>query len=192
MTGTHSRPPKDDETAIEAPFRLVISPSDEARWAHVTEPAGGKDAKKHVELWHSRLGNLGLRADGSAFTDEKNAGRRIIRAVWARDRDRMSPGDWRNPKSGLPLPDDNDPFQDVARRGGSPHAGAGSPPRPCASDGRTSRRFPWPLVRCGYRAWAPGWICTAPGTRCRTPVVQSARSSGGITLRPWAAINSCV
>ena len=110
-TGTHSRPPKDDETAIEAPFRLVISPSDEARWAHVTDPAGGKDAKQHVELWHSRLGNLGLRADGSAFTDEKNAGRRIIRAVWARDRDRMAPGDWRDPKSGLPAPDDNDPFR---------------------------------------------------------------------------------
>jgi hypothetical protein len=109
--GTLSRPPKDDETAIEAPFRLVISPGDEARWAHVTEPAGGKDANQHVELWHSRLGNLGLRADGTPFTDEKNAGRRIVRAVWARDRDRMAPGDWRDPQSGLPAPNDNDPFR---------------------------------------------------------------------------------
>ena len=110
-TGTHSHPPKDDETAIEAPFRLVISPSDEARWAHVTEPAGGKDANQHVELWHSRLGNLGLRADGSPFTDERNSSRRIIRAVWARDRDRMAPADWRDPKSGLPTAGDNDPFR---------------------------------------------------------------------------------
>ncbi len=109
--GTHSRPPKPDETSIEAPFRLVISPSEEARWAHVTEPAGAQGASQHVELWHSRLGNLGNRADGSTFTDEKNARRRIVRAIWARDRDRMAPADWRDPTRNKPDHGDNDPFR---------------------------------------------------------------------------------
>jgi hypothetical protein len=110
-TGTHSRPPRDDETSIEAPFRLVISPSDEARWAHVAEPAAASDAKQHVELWHSRLGNLGTRADGSTFTDEKNSRRRIVRAVWTRDRDRMATADWRDPTRNKPDHSDADPFR---------------------------------------------------------------------------------
>jgi hypothetical protein len=109
--GTHSRPPKPDETSIEAPFRLVISPSEEARWAHVTEPAGAQGASQHVELWHSRLGNLGNRPDGSTFTDEKNARRRIVRAIWARDRDRMAPADWRDPTRNKPDHGDSDPFR---------------------------------------------------------------------------------
>lgn len=109
--GTHSRPPRDDETAIEAPFRLIISPSDEARWAHANEPVAGGDDAQHVELWHSRLGNLGTRPDGSPYTDEKNAGRRIVRAIWARDRDRMATADWQNPASGLPKHANDDPFR---------------------------------------------------------------------------------
>jgi hypothetical protein len=109
--GTHSRPPKPDETSIEAPFRLVISPSEEARWAHVTEPAGAQGASQHVELWHSRLGNLGNRADGSTFIDEKNARRRIVRAIWARDRDRMATADWRDPTRNKPDHGDSDPFR---------------------------------------------------------------------------------
>src|SRR6478609_3761762 len=50
-----SRRPTDRETSIEAPFRLVISPSTEARWSHATDPVPAADEQHHVELWHSRL-----------------------------------------------------------------------------------------------------------------------------------------
>ena len=109
--GTHSRPPTEDETAIEAPFRLIISPSDEARWAHADQPVAAADAERHIELWHSRLGSLGTRADGSTFVDEKNASRRIVRAVWTRDRDRMTAADWQDATKGLPKHTDTDPFR---------------------------------------------------------------------------------
>ncbi|WP_353641773.1 hypothetical protein [Mesorhizobium sp. WSM2239] len=92
----YSYPPGALETAIEAPYRLIISPSDEGRWSHSLEPVTSKNAS-HVELWHSRLGHLKLDADGNKKIDERNAGRRIVRAVWARDRDRVTPNAWRDP-----------------------------------------------------------------------------------------------
>jgi len=47
------REPKATETAIEAPYRLIISPSELAGWVHAASPV-----KHHgrVELWHTRLG----------------------------------------------------------------------------------------------------------------------------------------
>src|SRR5262245_28211158 len=40
-------------SAIEAPWRLIISPHSEGRWAHSAQPV--KDSGK-IELWHTRLG----------------------------------------------------------------------------------------------------------------------------------------
>ncbi len=54
-----SRPAAQLETAIEAPFRLVISPSDRGGWAHANLPVAADDAPHRVELWHSRLGRAG-------------------------------------------------------------------------------------------------------------------------------------
>lgn len=95
-----SRPPTNGETAIEAPYRLVISPSTEARWAHADSPVSSKDSAHHVELWHSRLAVAGNTPDGTAITDERNATRRIVRAVWARDRDTVGDA-WRDPGENL-------------------------------------------------------------------------------------------
>ncbi|MEO7067718.1 MAG: methyl-accepting chemotaxis protein [Rhodanobacter sp.] len=106
----HSRPPAADETAIEAPYRLIISPSTEARWVHALEPVVADDAAEHVELWHSRLGNLGTRVDGSTFVDERSTSRRIVRAVWTRDRDQMAKADWQETARNLPKHTDN-PFR---------------------------------------------------------------------------------
>ena len=85
-----SREPEQFETAIEAPYRLIISPSAVGGWAHATEPVTADDAPHRVELWHSRLG---VRTSGpdDAVVDEALAHQRIIRAVWARDREAM---DW--------------------------------------------------------------------------------------------------
>ncbi|QSX75883.1 hypothetical protein HIV01_005075 [Lysobacter arenosi] len=105
-----SYPPKQDETAIEAPYRLVISPGSEARWAHVNVPCAAANAPHHIELWHSRLGNAGKASDGTPAVDEHNTVRRIVRAIWTRDRDTMAQADWQNPTSANPGHSNNDPF----------------------------------------------------------------------------------
>ncbi|MEO8122606.1 MAG: hypothetical protein ABI633_01000 [Burkholderiales bacterium] len=102
--------PTPDETAIEAPYRLMLSPGSEARWIHANEPSVAGDAATHVELWHTRLGNAKLNADGTVSGDERNAGRRIVRAIWARDRDTTAKDDWQDPTSGRPG-HGNDPFR---------------------------------------------------------------------------------
>ncbi len=106
-----SYPPTADETAIEAPYRLVISPGNEARWLHVTEPFSATDAPRHIELWHTRLGNAKQNADGTVSGDERNSGRRIVRAIWARDRDTVNKDDWQDPTSSKPGHSNNDPFR---------------------------------------------------------------------------------
>ncbi|MFG3002073.1 hypothetical protein [Streptomyces sp. NPDC048340] len=104
-----SRRPAADETAVEAPFRLVLSPSDEASWAHAVHPVAALDAPGHIELWHSRLAVGAARPDGSVVPDEHNRRRRIVRAVWARDRDWMA-DQWKQ-QSYLAGHATNDPFR---------------------------------------------------------------------------------
>jgi hypothetical protein len=110
ISGIHSHPPADDETSIEAPYRLIISPSVEARWAHANAPVTAADEYRHVELWHSRLATVATSADGSTFTDEKNRTRRIVRALWTRDRDSMAEADWKDPQKNEPEHSDS-PFR---------------------------------------------------------------------------------
>ena len=76
------RAPTSAETAIEAPFRLLLSPSARGGWAHASEPVEDAERTGRVELWHSRLGVRG--ADGTV--DEASMAQRIVRAVWTRDR----------------------------------------------------------------------------------------------------------
>jgi hypothetical protein len=61
------RDPAWNQTAIEVPWFLVLSPSKQARWSHAT--AGPVTHAGRTELWHTRL----IADDG-------------VRAVWARDR----------------------------------------------------------------------------------------------------------
>jgi hypothetical protein len=91
-----SAPPEADQTSIEAPYRLVISPTEEARFAHATQPVAADDAIDHVELWHSRLANLPLHADEGP--NEHQPERRVIRALWARDREWVG-DDWKTKTS---------------------------------------------------------------------------------------------
>ncbi|MGE5272837.1 MAG: hypothetical protein ACM3QU_03575, partial [Verrucomicrobiota bacterium] len=107
---TLSRRPTDRETAIEAPFRLVISPSREGRWAHATEPVPADDEPHHVELWHSRLGTAKPEPDGTTGVDERKDGRRIVRAVWARDRE-TTITDWQTNKKPPHDGTSEDPFR---------------------------------------------------------------------------------
>jgi len=111
---TFSRPAQADETAIEAPYRLVISPDAGAGWAHADRPVEADDNPDRVELWHTRLGRRPVDDAGTIVegpTDERSTPTRIIRAVWARDRERYP--DPLHPPLGsdLPLQHDDRPFR---------------------------------------------------------------------------------
>lgn len=83
------------ETAIEAPYRLVVSPSPLGAFRHAVNPVGpdglgGPDGR--VELWRTHL-TVRTEEDGAfTGTDDGDAHQRIVRALWTRDAD------------GLPLP----------------------------------------------------------------------------------------
>jgi hypothetical protein len=79
------RPPATDETAIEIPSRLQLSPSKEGAWAHsVSVDDGRGDGTGPVELWHTRLG-VRAEKDGQPIVDEIDTDQRIVRGVWTRD-----------------------------------------------------------------------------------------------------------
>jgi hypothetical protein len=83
---TFSRPPRELETAIEAPYRLVVSPSDRGGWTHATEPVAAEGAPHRIELWHTRLG-VRVEEDDDVSVDERRNPQRAVRALWARDRE---------------------------------------------------------------------------------------------------------
>lgn len=87
----YSSSPTAQQTAIEAPYRLIISPSSEGRWTHSDTPVDAEDTARHVELWHSRLAVTGPTGD----VTELDAKRRIVRAIWTRDRDGLPQTTWR-------------------------------------------------------------------------------------------------
>lgn len=73
------------QTAIEAPFRLILSPNYYAGWAHARKAVehGGR-----TELWHTRLG---VRSQ-EGQVDERSDYYRTVRAVWAQDYASACPG----------------------------------------------------------------------------------------------------
>jgi hypothetical protein len=63
------------ETAIELPFRLILSPEPEAGFSHLSGPVAGTGSTR-VELWHSQLVPAPDRGD-----------QRELRAIWMRQGD---------------------------------------------------------------------------------------------------------
>jgi hypothetical protein len=53
-------PPLATETAIEMPYRLIISPNQYGAWAHASTPVSSQAGR--TELWHTRLGSRPARA----------------------------------------------------------------------------------------------------------------------------------
>jgi hypothetical protein len=73
--------PGDKDTAIEAPWRLFISPNSTGGFAHEI------DAVTHdgqTELWHTRLG-IKKTVTGLPTVDEQDSSTRKIRAIWTTD-----------------------------------------------------------------------------------------------------------
>ncbi len=98
---TFSRPPRQFETAIEAPYRLVISPSNRGGWTHAPEPVAAEGAPHRIELWHTRLG-VRVEEDDEVTVDERTDTQRVVRALWARDRE--SPELFENAGGGVVFP----------------------------------------------------------------------------------------
>jgi hypothetical protein len=72
--GSHSQ-----FTAIELPWRLILSPHPDGRWAHAAAPVSEGDK---TELWHTRLG---VRSASGSAIDERSTDGRIARAVYSPD-----------------------------------------------------------------------------------------------------------
>jgi hypothetical protein len=79
LNPTAPKAPQELETAIEAPYRLIISPNSYAGWAHKAAIPG---TTGRIELWHTRLGTL---AQGAVL--ETIEALRTIRAIWSPDSD---------------------------------------------------------------------------------------------------------
>ncbi|MGG5257541.1 hypothetical protein [Phycicoccus avicenniae] len=96
--GTYSRRATGDETAIEAPFRLQLSPTSEGHWVHAADPVPAEDAPGHLELWHTRL-DTGARTPEDLLRPgaPDDARSRVVRAVWTRDRDDQPASVWHDP-----------------------------------------------------------------------------------------------
>jgi hypothetical protein len=79
-------PPKKEElpnlTAIEAPYRLFLSPSPMGGWMHAQKPIllNGR-----TELWHTRLGVRKQDSQGRWWVDESDRWYRTLRAIWSPD-----------------------------------------------------------------------------------------------------------
>lgn len=72
--------PGADETALELPYHLFLSPNKFARWIHSLQPV---TRNGRTELWHTRLATL-LTND---VVSEAPVDNRTVRAIWATDYD---------------------------------------------------------------------------------------------------------
>ena len=72
-------PPSPTTTAIELPFRLLLSPNKFGTWIHALAPVTRGD---RTELWHTRLATR----IGDSVTEDLHP-YRTVRAIWSRDHD---------------------------------------------------------------------------------------------------------
>jgi hypothetical protein len=70
--------PTDTETALELPYKLIVSPTASVRWAHRTLPF---TSRGRTELWHTRL-QLPTKDGAAELTQAAPA---PLRAIWSED-----------------------------------------------------------------------------------------------------------
>ena len=73
--------PRDTETAIELPYRLIVSPTAQGSWAHRRTAF---TARGRTELWHTRL-QLPGPAEGAGPADLSAQHPAPLRAIWSPD-----------------------------------------------------------------------------------------------------------
>jgi hypothetical protein len=75
--------PSDVQTAIEAPYRLKLSPSQQGAWVHALDAVTSQETGR-TELWHTRLGTWVEQPGGGRTRTEDRVDDRIVRAIWTR------------------------------------------------------------------------------------------------------------
>ncbi|HSE67870.1 MAG TPA: hypothetical protein VLB12_12865 [Gemmatimonadales bacterium] len=90
------------QTALELPFRVILSPNRFGAWFHVDAPMTSEETG-HTELWHSRLGVR--REDGTLI--DGNDPMRTLRAVWTTE---LPPPQTPPPDSAVQLPPHSNDF----------------------------------------------------------------------------------
>jgi hypothetical protein len=73
-------PPSATQTAIELPWRLILSPHGNEGWRHAHKAVFSKSTGR-TELWHTRL--VAPQANGDIIEPPNPDWRRTVRAVWA-------------------------------------------------------------------------------------------------------------
>lgn len=68
------------QTALEIPWRLILSPHDGARWRHAAKPVTSQKTNR-TELWHSTL--VTPASDGTVVEPPHPDATRTVRAIWA-------------------------------------------------------------------------------------------------------------
>jgi hypothetical protein len=96
--GPALRAPTPQETAVELPFRLLLSPPGSAGFVHRTLPVAA--ARGRTELWHSLLGVA------PGWLGALDAADRSVRAVWLRTGDSGQKWDPEHPVPPIPIPPD--------------------------------------------------------------------------------------
>src|SRR5262249_22450678 len=76
-TGPSVAAPGAQHTAIEVPFRVILSPDSSAGWTHAVSTV---TRNRRTELWHTRLG-----LHGGMDVDETRLP--AVRVIWTRDLD---------------------------------------------------------------------------------------------------------
>ena len=76
------REPAPQHTALELPWRIILSPNRHGAWFHSSEVVES-DVTGHTELWHTRLG--ARRGDGTLVDGPDPL--RTVRAIWSTDLD---------------------------------------------------------------------------------------------------------
>lgn len=107
--------PSSIQTAIEMPWRLVVSPHAGEAWRHALAPITSAQTG-HTELWHSRL--VAPDGDGQFIETSYPDRSRTLRAIWALSGEGSQmpmQGQWPNsPNTDLPQPDSR-PFAPLFR-----------------------------------------------------------------------------
>ena len=94
------RPPESTETALELPYRLVVSPNRTASWLHRTEPF---TSRGRTELWHTRLARRVVENGEEKVVELTRENQAALRAIWSPDHRPFDPLEPTDPDPNLGL-----------------------------------------------------------------------------------------
>ncbi|HET7718973.1 MAG TPA: hypothetical protein VFK43_03325, partial [Acidimicrobiales bacterium] len=179
-------PPAETHTALELPWRLIISPNARGAFAHSPVAV---EHEGRFELWHTRLGVRDTDAKGNPIVDERDKLLRTVRAIWARDYEGLT-----SPPHGFESPPDATSFPDAD----------GSDDRPQVRMSLNSRdrmmlvheTANFHLIRNRTQDWTPEAVptkrlmLTALGGWLDSRVQFPTLPDGGLTIEEWKHLAS--